>query len=624
MNSSRSYHGYSAYHREPGGLRRLDFFVDRIELWREMRQPSQIRILDIGCGNGNIALPLASLGYQVIGIDGDSVSIFAARERAKDLQLSTIEFRIGWMQDIGTEKFDVVICSEVLEHQKNPNEFLDELKKVLNIDGIILFSIPNGKTMEEKIRWCTTHTRIGNRVKRFLKKRIRHETIQSQTDHPHEQFFSLDSVRSIFQSHNIEICEGIGASAAYKEFFYLGGRFFIKRGSMLFRFFNGLDATWASSIRLEQAGGWLFECRITDMSQPLCIHIVPTLNVGGAEKVVCDLAHQLPRHGFRVCVIAIIAGGTLEKEFWLKKIPFRILQATGLGGWRSIPELIRMFRVRNPSIVHTHLFGADMCGRIAAFFAGVRVRIMTEHNVDRGKSILHILIKKILSYSTTHFVAVSCEVKKHMSMTERISLNRISVISNGINMKCVIPRVEEAFASPIRFLFVGRLTFQKGVDILLKALGAGSMLEVYPWHLFIAGIGEDELALKEMAEKLGISARIHWLGFCEDIPQLMSRSDIFIFPSRYEGLGNAFIEAAAAGIPIIASNLPVFHEIVQNDEVEFFSVNDSEDLLRAIQYACSHPAEVIERAGKIRARILQKFSVEAMTEKYAALYRSLL
>src|SRR5689334_17801351 len=130
-------------------------------MWRGDRAPSELRVLDIGCGRGNIALPLASLGYRVTGVDYDEESIRRARDSASDLREKPT-FIVGSLDRIKGEVFDAIIASEVLEHQDDPAAFLDELAKRLSSDGVLLLSVPNGKSLEERIRKVSTHTKVGS------------------------------------------------------------------------------------------------------------------------------------------------------------------------------------------------------------------------------------------------------------------------------------------------------------------------------------------------------------------------------------------------------------------------------------------------------------------------------
>jgi 2-polyprenyl-3-methyl-5-hydroxy-6-metoxy-1,4-benzoquinol methylase len=128
-----------------GIAKRLRLFIEVIEDYRQHldRPMDQVRVLDVGCGTGvNVALPLAEAGYQVVGLDSDSASISHARELASGE--AAAHFVVADLERIPTaRRFDVVICSEVLEHLDNPEEALSRLGAVIDPPGRLLVTIPN-------------------------------------------------------------------------------------------------------------------------------------------------------------------------------------------------------------------------------------------------------------------------------------------------------------------------------------------------------------------------------------------------------------------------------------------------------------------------------------------------
>lgn len=149
MRPSRPYHAITAYHREPGGLRRLDFFVDKIMRRANDGNPNEFKILDVGCGNGNVAVPLAALGFSVVGVDLSDAAVKAAQQAAEEAGVAAT-FLVGGLDSVASNQFDVVICSEVLEHQADAATFLDQLKDKLKPSGTLLLSVPNGQSLEGK------------------------------------------------------------------------------------------------------------------------------------------------------------------------------------------------------------------------------------------------------------------------------------------------------------------------------------------------------------------------------------------------------------------------------------------------------------------------------------------
>lgn len=609
MKPSRPYHSSTAYHREPGGLRRLDFFADRIELFAQERARSTIRILDIGCGNGNISLALATLGYAVTGFDADEQSIARARRSAEDLSLHSVSFNVGSLESVHGQKFDVIIASEVLQQQKNPAVFLSDVDALLTPDGMLLLSVPNGKSFVEYVRKNTT------RVKQFFGQ----QDSQNVALQLHEQFFSLGEVERTLRAQSWRVVDMAQAAAMFKELYYLAGHILIKRGSGVFYALDAFDNWLSPHLPMAIADGWLIEARRFDPSRPLVMHVLPTLDSGGAERFVHDIAVRLPEKGFDPHVVSIVSSGPLEPLF-RQRIPLTVLNMRGPFGLTATRGLLQLMKRERPDIVHTHLFGADLWGRVAARLAGVPVVISTEHNVNTEHGVLKRRIKGWVSQITTRFISPADVVKRNMITREYIPAKKITIIPNGIDMSRVIVRPPRGFHDVPRLISVGRLAPQKGQATLLKALA----LVKGAWTLEMVGVGPLEQELRELADRLSISPRIHWLGFRGDIPQRLAESDIFLFPSRWEGFGLALLEAAASGVPCIASDLPVFHEFLGKDDACFVPPSDVPALAHVIQDMLRNPFPHIERAAAAGERLRTLSSIESTAAAYAELYRDCL
>jgi len=145
---------YSAFRSGPltiretvyGIVKRLRFFISHIETERKRRllEKGRVRVLDVGCGTGvNVTIPLAGMGYWTVGVDPDPSSIVRAKELSSDLR--NVEFISGRLEDqVFPKPFDVIICSEVLEHLESPAKLLAQIATNLSDEGLLLLSVPNG------------------------------------------------------------------------------------------------------------------------------------------------------------------------------------------------------------------------------------------------------------------------------------------------------------------------------------------------------------------------------------------------------------------------------------------------------------------------------------------------
>jgi glycosyltransferase involved in cell wall biosynthesis len=275
--------------------------------------------------------------------------------------------------------------------------------------------------------------------------------------------------------------------------------------------------------------------------------------------------------------------------------------------------------LERPDIVHTHLFGADAWGRLAAFLARVPLIVTTEHNVNPDHPLVKRLVNRLFAYWTDCFIAVSEAAKRVMILKDRVSAQKIKTILNGIDLARVIPRPARPFYDRPRLIVVGRFYRQKGHTTLFNALA--QVRE--PWVLRLVGTGPLERELRRLAESLHISSRIEWLGYRDDVPQLLSESDIFCFPSLWEGLGLVALEAAAAGVPVITSDLEPLREVLNEDDIRYIPTQDVDAWARMIEETLRRPAVAIERAMRAVPHVTSVVSIERMVEQYAELYRAL-
>ncbi len=152
---------------------------------------------------------------------------------------------------------------------------------------------------------------------------------------------------------------------------------------------------------------------------------------------------------------------------------------------------------------------------------------------------------------------------------------RIGVLRNGVDIDRYTPREHVTPGAAPLLLFAGRLTTQKGVDVLLRMLG-GERLRPVPWRLEIAGTGPQLPAYRQIAEDLGLASRVTFLDWVprEQLRRRYREADLFVFPSRYEGMPNVVLEAAACGLPVVGTRIAGTEEIVVDGTTGFLAEVD--------------------------------------------------
>jgi SAM-dependent methyltransferase len=197
-----------------GYSKRLRFITENIYKAFPLRDPSSIRVLDVGCGNGSlVAIPLARRGFAVTGLDLHLPSIITAQKLASTL--SNAQFMVASVNEVELPAFDVAILSEVLEHVADPEGLLSDALKHLKADGIVLVTVPNGYGEFEIDSWLFRTLSLRSVID-FLKRLLRPSTFHADQgaiaatdnhDCGHVQFFTRRRLKRVFARCSVEPVE---------------------------------------------------------------------------------------------------------------------------------------------------------------------------------------------------------------------------------------------------------------------------------------------------------------------------------------------------------------------------------------------------------------------------------
>ncbi len=354
------------------------------------------------------------------------------------------------------------------------------------------------------------------------------------------------------------------------------------------------------------------------MSHPLITQVLWTLDRGGVERMVFELAKRLPEHGFRIRVVVAGGGGVMDDEFRAAHIPLALGPA--VGQWQrgqTLRFLRRELRAHYPSVWHTHL-GGDVWGGLAARLEGVHPWIATVHDVQHQSFLKGVMRGRALR-AADQVVCVSDAVRRHLASTyERtrdVSVIRLGVESHENSRPTSVERRLQ------RFVVVGRLVPDKRVQVLIEALAA--IRE--PWALCVVGDGVERGRLETLVHTLKLRPRVHFAGSVADVRPFLLEADACLFASREEGQGLAVLEAAAAGIPVITSDLPALRELFDEYSMMFVPNNaDARLWTEAIQTTMYAPREAQVRAHEAQTIVRKRCSIERMVKEYVELYSKLI
>lgn len=362
------------------------------------------------------------------------------------------------------------------------------------------------------------------------------------------------------------------------------------------------------------------------------IHVITTLDVGGAEKHLLSLTGALDRERFHPVVVYLKGVGSMAADFKQEGVRVLSVPMRGPLDLSLLPRLRALFREEKPAIVHTHLFKADIYGAFAAHRAGVPVVLSTKHNEDQYlRNPFFAFLGRKAAAACDRVVVISEAVGRFTEQVGGIPAIKMRKIPYGLKFSPpengARPRIRGELGVPEEAPLVGtvgRLYPQKGQVYLLRAM-AEVVKEVEGVRLLIVGDGPLRGELEAEARQLGIASRVVFAGLRRDVPAILSAIDLFTLPSLWEGFGLVLLEAMAASKPVIGTRVGSLPEVISENETGLLvPPSDPGSLARAILELLSRPerARRMGRAG--RGRLESLFSLETMVRAWENLYVELL
>ena len=363
------------------------------------------------------------------------------------------------------------------------------------------------------------------------------------------------------------------------------------------------------------------------------LHVIDSLGRGGAERQLVDqiLAHD--RSSIQCMVIIFNPPLHLADELRAAGVPIMTFDLPDFRDFAlAIVRLTALVKALRPDIVHTWLTRADIYGRIAAILSwripvisGIHAPIyapsmyLDNPQQKRWKLALIRQIDRWSGYlSRTIYVGCSYDVARSTGQALSVPSERLRVIYNSIN----IPSATSSHSGK-RIITIGRILPQKGQIYLVKAMPA--ILAQHPdATLDIVGDGPLRAELEQQVSILGIHQAIRFLGVRSDVPELLASSDVFAFPSLWEGLGIVMLEALAAGVPVVASNIAVLREIVDDGQQGLLvQPQNPQALAQGIIRLLADPDERRSMGRSGRQKMIERFDINVAMNKWRDLYQEL-
>jgi glycosyltransferase involved in cell wall biosynthesis len=366
------------------------------------------------------------------------------------------------------------------------------------------------------------------------------------------------------------------------------------------------------------------------------LQVITSLERGGAENHLLALLTHADRSAFEIETAVLSGEGELVPVFREAGIRVHLLRARGRLDPLALRRLAALLHHGRFDIVHSHLFRADIYAGLAV--AQMRERrpllVSTRHNDDRFflnpfVGILHYAV----SARQDLIIAISDHIARFTVARGVRDPGRVRRVYHGLEPP--LTRALEREGKRIRselgieadaFVVgnVGRLALQKGQRHLIAAMPL--LLERVPQaHAVIAGGGDLEDYLRDLAAEAGVTDRVHVLGPRKDVPALMHAVDVFAMPSIWEGFGLVLLEAMAAGRPIVASRVATIPEVVVDEQTGLLVPPGDRLALAEGLARLALDRRLARRLGEAgRERLRAHFSIEKMVGDTELLYRELM
>jgi sugar transferase (PEP-CTERM/EpsH1 system associated) len=377
-----------------------------------------------------------------------------------------------------------------------------------------------------------------------------------------------------------------------------------------------------------------------DKKQACVAQIVVNLDIGGLERVVIGLLRRLDRARFRSVLYCLREGGALIDEAAAAGAAVCPLNKKEGVDYRLFVRLARSLKTQGVDIVHCHNFGPLIYGSVSGRMARTAGVVYTAHGRYSSSRLGRVFFRR--SWLVDRIVTVSDDARDVAINKGGVRPDRVVTLINGIDVErfagadgerllasgatkfCARRRElgipEDAFV----FGIVARLTAVKDHRNLFEAMVR--LRRDHPAaHLCVVGDGELSDELKARAAELELGNAVSFMGARRDVPQLLNTFDAFVLSSYSEGLSITLLEAMAAGLPVVATDVGGNPEVVIDDVTGFIvRPRDPDALAGAMKAVMDDPDEAAGMGERGSDRVKRKFSLDVMVRGYEQIYEELL
>jgi glycosyltransferase involved in cell wall biosynthesis len=368
------------------------------------------------------------------------------------------------------------------------------------------------------------------------------------------------------------------------------------------------------------------------------IHAVDSMEMGGAEILVALLCRFQQRDGHSPAVHCLFKAGTLAEELRREGIPVQVYDpgSGSMGKLRLMRRLYRSFSTERPDVVHCHNMSPSILAAPPARWAGVRAVISTRHGLaipwgtpSEIKGIPDVagaFFRFRLAATCINRVVAVCDVAHRNLETGPLAfLYKVVTVRNGALPMPVSDSPDPSLKKEgFTLVNVARLNWKKNQAGLLHAVALASR-DVPDLFLWLVGDGPEAGPLRQLAQQLAIEDRVRFAGERKDVGDWLAQADLFVLSSLTEGLPVSLIEAMAAGLPFVVTNVGAMPEVAElSGAGTVVEANRPEALAAAIVQSARNRAGLPELGRRARQSYQQHFTPDRMVSAYSRLYEECL
>ncbi len=381
---------------------------------------------------------------------------------------------------------------------------------------------------------------------------------------------------------------------------------------------------------------------MADQAPPLIAHILYRFAIGGLENGVVNLINRIPQDRYRHVIISLTDSTDFKQRIKRENVEVYCLNKKPGHDIGLYWRLWKLLRKLQPDITHTrNLAALEMV--VVTLLAGVKHRVHSEHGWGmsdvNGTNRKYQLLRKGMSYFTHRYIGLSKHIVNYLHNSAGISANKLTQIYNGVDAdkfsndrfnQTTIPNIPVNFVNKETIVIgtVGRMEPVKDQVTLAEAfIHLVDTCEDNKNHLRLMMIGDGDLraVAQSKLDDAGLTDQVWLPGSLNNVPELMNLMDIFVLPSRNEGISNTILEAMASGLPVVATNVGGNPELVVEGETGRLVEAERPDLMMlALKEYVDDSTNRKSHGQAATSLINEKFRIEHMVNSYMSVYDSLM